>query len=197
MRKLLLLVWVLLPLPVVAYHFGPGQDRQRLDSVAQALAEARAFGDQDKWASAAAKYEAALKELPDDRRSESFRIRLERAKAQMQAKALPQAHKELIGLVDDLKAEASADPGLLAEARAALANSQYYMTWLMRLEGVSRDEWEPEIEAARQTWKLLAEEAAAAGDSATARLRQEDLESAIRLARLDLKELQGLPLPNQ
>ena len=42
--------------------------------------------------------------------------------------------------------------------------SQYYMTWLMRLEGLSADEWEPEIESARQTYRLLAEQAEAAGD---------------------------------
>ncbi len=26
------------------------------------------------------------------------------------------------------------------------------MTWLMRLEGLGADEWEPEIESARQTY---------------------------------------------
>ena len=34
-------------------------------------------------------------------------------------------------------------------------------------------------------------------DEAAAQEYQEDLESAIRLARMDLAELQGLPLPSQ
>jgi hypothetical protein len=67
----------------------------------------------------------------------------------------------------------------------------------MRLEGAPREEWEPEIEGARQTYKLLAGQAEERGqDELGARLRQ-DLESAIRLARMDLTELQGLPLPSQ
>ena len=49
--------------------------------------------------------------------------------------------------------------GLLADARGALANAQYYTTWLMRLEGLPREEWQPEIEASRQNYKLLAERA--------------------------------------
>ena len=83
------------------------------------------------------------------------------------------------------------------EAREALANAQYYMTWLMRLEGLSNDEWEPEIESARQSYKLLAEQDDARGDQAAAQRHREDLESVIRLARLDLSELQGLDLPKQ
>src|SRR6266566_684070 len=84
-----------------------------------------------------------------------------------------------------------------AEARSTLANSQYYMTWLMRLEGMSPNDWEPEIEAARQSYKLLAEDAQRRGDATAEKKRREDLESAIRLARMELGELQGLPLPSQ
>ena len=89
-----------------------------------------------------------------------------------------------------------ANPKLTEEVRSTLANSQYYMTWLMRLEGRSREEWEPEIEASRQNYRLLAEKSKTDGDTKFER-HQKDLESAIRLARLDLKDLQGLPLPSQ
>ena len=36
-----------------------------------------------------------------------------------------------------------------------------------------------------------------AGDSTLAKKHEEDLESAIRLERIDLADLQGLPLPMQ
>jgi hypothetical protein len=62
------------------------------------------------------------------------------------------------------------------------------------LEGEPPDVWEPEIEGARQNYRLLAEQA---GDSAAAMSYQEDLEAAVRLARMDLSELQGLNLPRQ
>ena len=62
---------------------------------------------------------------------------------------------------------------------------------------MGREDWEPEIDSARATYKLLAEQAVERGDTTSARKHQEDLESAIRLARMDLGELTGLPLPSQ
>ena len=67
----------------------------------------------------------------------------------------------------------------------------------MRLEGLPRSEWEPEIDAARQTYKMLASQSVAAGNEQFAKRHQEDLESVIKLARTDLSDLQGLPLPSQ
>ena len=93
--------------------------------------------------------------------------------------------------------EKQADEKLLQDARAALAHSQYYMTWLMRLEGQARETWEPEIENARQTLRLLQGQAEQDGDQAAAKSFRENLESTIRLARMDLSDLQGLPLPSQ
>jgi hypothetical protein len=61
----------------------------------------------------------------------------------MLAQQLPDAHGELRSLVDEMTSDPGADPKVLAEARSAQANSQYYTTWLMRLEGLARDEWEP------------------------------------------------------
>jgi hypothetical protein len=44
---------------------------------------------------------------------------------------------------------------------------------------------------------MLAEQSETAGDAGAARKHEEDLESTVRLARMDLGELQGLPLPSQ
>jgi tetratricopeptide (TPR) repeat protein len=197
MRALLLTVWLLLPVLVGAWHYGPGQEKLLLDDVARILKEADQFAADGDWADAEAKYEEALRLLPPGKVAEQRRVRLERAKAQMLARKLPVAHEELRNLVDELKDDPNTDPQLLAEARASLANAQYYMTWLMRLEGLPRDVWEPEIEAARQTYRLLAEEAESRGNATAAKQHQEDLESTIRLARMALSDLQGLPLPSQ
>ena len=159
--------------------------------------EAEAAAGEKDYAAAVEKYEAALAALPDDRKVEGRKIRLEKAKAQMLAKQLPDAHGDRKGLVEELAADPTADAKLLADARSAMANANYYMTWLMRLEGLPRDTWEPEVEAARQTYKLLAAQAEAAGNAEAAKKNKEDLESAVRLARMDLGELQGLPLPSQ
>jgi hypothetical protein len=197
MRRLFVTGWFLIPVIVAAWHYGPGQERVRLDRVAAVLARADAAAADQKWEQADELYDEALRGLPADQVAEVRRVRLERAKAQMLAHKRPVAHEDLKDLVQEVTADPAADPRLLAEARAALANAQYYTTWLMRLEGSPREDWEPEIEAARQNFSLLAEQAEAKGDAAAAKKHEEDLESAIRLARMDLADLMGLPLPSQ
>lgn len=211
MKKSILCVWLLVPVAAGAYHMGPGQDRMLLDDAARLIADgeqhvARALeitaneGEQaaiGDWADAEAAYGEALGLLPDEPVRDRRRLRLERAKCQMNISQLPKANSTLRGLVEELLADEGADAELLREARRAFANSEYYMTWLMRLEGAARETWEPRIEAARQTFKLLSEEASESGDDVACEKDREDLESAIRLARMDLSELQGLPLPSQ
>ena len=197
MRKLLVLSWCLLPFVFVAWHYGPGQEMLQVDQAALLLSQAKAASAREDYASAVLHFEDAINALPADRLADIRRIRLEKAKAQMQSKQLPTAHGDLKGLLAELVADKDADKTLTNETRAALANSQYYMTWLMRLEGVARDEWEPEIESARQNFRLLAEQSQNDGDTNASQRHTQDLESVIRLARMDLKDLQGLPLPNQ
>ena len=211
MRKLILIVWLLTPVAAAAYHLGPGQDQVRLDDAAaeirsgkkhaqRALELTESEGDlaaKSEWAQAEEAFRDALELLPEDRTDERQRVRLERAKAQMMISQLPAANAELSSLVQELSSDENADPKLVRDARRAYANSQYYVTWLMRLEGQPRERWEPEIEVARQTFKLLAEELDQVGDSRGRANAEEDLESAIRLARMNLTDLQGLPLPSQ
>lgn len=197
MKKSLLAAWLILPIGAWAYHEGPGQDRMALDDVDALLEDAHDAVQQGVWGEAVGLYEEALGLLPGDRIAEGRRIRLELCKARMNASGLPVARADLEEMVGDLSGDPDADPELLAEARSALANAQYYMTWLMRLEGLTRERWEPEIEAARQTFALLAEQAEEQGDEKLAMERREDLESAVHLLRMDLQELQGLPLPGQ
>lgn len=197
MRTLLFVGWMLVALGGACWHYGPGQERLTLDRVSQILRNADGYAANEQWEEAEAAYAEALGLLPPEKVAEARRIRLERAKAAMLAHQLPDAHASLKSLVDEMQADQAADAKVLAEARSAMANSQYYMTWLMRLEGLQREAWEPEIEAARQAYRHLAEQAEAQGDAAAAKRHQEDLESAVRLARMDLSELQGLPLPSQ
>lgn len=197
MRKLLLLVWLMLPVLAGAYHYGPGQERMLLDDISAILSQAEEYAAAEEWTSAEKKYTEALALLPEEKVYEIRRVRLERAKAQMFVRKLPEAHEDLTGLVEEMKDDDNADGALLSEARQALANSQYYMAWLMRLEGQPKELWEPQIDSARQTFRLLAEQSEQTGDAKGAKRNREDLESAIRLARLDLNDLQGLPLPSQ
>ncbi len=194
MRTWLLLGWLLVPVGFGAYHYGPGQEKLRLDDVSMVLAEADQQTSDGNWTGAAKSYEQALGTLPADHLAEVRRIRLERDKVWMNAHKLPEANADLTALVEDLQKDPKADKKVLAGAREAMANAQYYMTWLMKLEGLGREEWEPTIDSARQTYRLLAEQADSKEDAARS---QEDLESAIRLARMEPGDLQGRAIPKQ
>ena len=198
MRNILLVSWLVLPIGAWAYHEGPGQDRMALEKTDAVLVEAHAAADAGRFADAVRHYENALKELPQDAEAVDKRVvqrlQLELNKARMQASGLEDARTELATLVEQLQGDEKADPAVLRDARQALARSQFYRTWLMRLEGLPRETWEPEVEAARQNWRLLAEQATSKEEAA---VHQGDVEAAIRLARLEIEDLQGLPLPGE
>ena len=197
MRIVMLTGWLMVPLIGTAWYYGPGQELLKLDHIAAKLGEADGAAATGQWQQAVELYADALQLVPPDRVAEIRRIRLERDKAQILANKLPAAHIDLKDLVQEIAADPKHTDEQLAEARSVLANAQYYVTWLMRLEGEAREDWEPEIEAARQNFSLLAEQAVAKGDQAGAKKFEEDLESAIRLERMDLADLQGIPLPSQ
>lgn len=194
MRTVLLVTWLLLPIGAWAYHEGPGQDRLALDAADALLVDAHQAALDGSWNTAVRGYEEALAKLPKDQEAVAQRLRLELNKARMQAKGLGTAREELETLVEELTEDKQADPQLLGEARQALARAQFFTTWLMRLEGVPREEWVPEIEAARQNWRLLAEQA---GGTEQRAQHTKDLEAAIKLERIEIEELQGLPLPSE
>ena len=197
MKILVLTLWCLVPLGLLAYHYGPGQTELKLDAAAAVLGDAKAKADSGAWKEAVAGYEDSLASLPKDRLEESRRIRLELAKARMEASELPKAREELAALAEELGQDPDAHAGLRDETLATLASSRFYMTYLMKLEGLPDSEWEPEIEAARQEQKLLVQRATEAGDTKAAGRHADDLESVIRLARMDPEELYGKAIPKQ
>lgn len=197
MRMVLFIAWLLLPLGFAAWHYGPGQKEIKVDEAADALTLAQKKVQSEDFAGACELYQEALKTLPEDNVAQRRAIQLALGKSQMRMGKLPEASQDLKNLVEEIAADKKSDPALLDDTRSALAQSQYYMTWLMRLEGIAQDEWEPEIDSARQNYRLLAEQAEARGDPSAAKAHQEDLEAAIRLARMNLDELQSISLPKQ
>lgn len=197
MRIFLILCWLMVPVLAWAYHLGPGQQQVRLDQTSRLLQLASSAMADESFDLARMHYSEALAKLPPENSADGYAIRLELAKAQAQSAMLPEARASLETLLADVEADQTADEQLADSVRSALANSQYHMTWLMRLEGLPAETWEPEIEAARQHYRLLAEKAEANGDQSDLEQNRHDLESAIRLARMDLSELQGLKIPKQ
>ncbi len=197
MRILLIVAWLFAGLGGVIYHFGPGQEKLEVDRVNGLLQKARSSVDQQTWPEAVKLFDDVLAEMPVDKKKETHAVVLEKAKAQMMAAELPKARASLQQLLAEVREDKDADPKFVAKVQSTLANSMYYMTWLMRLEGQPEEAWRPEIEAARQHYTQLTKDAKEMGDQELVNTSLEDLESSIRLARMDLSELQGLPLPSQ
>jgi tetratricopeptide (TPR) repeat protein len=192
MRKTLLLaLWLLVPVLLLAYHYGPGQAQLSSERAAQLVREARAFEAADDYRAAFDAWTAALAATPADKTQERLQLRLAQTRARMYFGELPEAIFDLDKLLEDARRD-STDPNLEHEIRGTLATAQYYVGWLMRLEGAEPEEWLQPVESARQHFRLLAEQAPSPDTLAD---YEKNLEATIRLARMDLSELEGLPLP--
>lgn len=197
MRALFIVGWLFLGLAGVIYHFGPGQEHLEVDRINSVLDQARTNVSLENFQTALLQFDEVLAELPPEKTEVAQRVLLEKTKAQMMAAQLPAARATLETLLTDLRSNQDSNPELVADVQSTLANAQYYRTWLMRLEGLPEEEWMPEIEAARQHYTELTSNATKRGDGSTAERAAQDLESAIRLARMDLTDLKALPLPSQ
>lgn len=194
--------WLIAPVGLVAYHYGPGQDWEEEDQVAVVVAEAQEAVADGSALAAIERYREAIDELPAGHELESWQLRLEVTKLQLENEQLPEAHGDLKVLLDELldaradfesgESEIEVPLSMVDEARRGLANAQYFMTYLMRLEGRDRTDWEPEIEASRQLYRLLAETASDPGEKLQL---EKDLEAAIRLERAALEDLKGAAIP--
>lgn len=197
MRILLIIAWLFVGLGAVIYHYGPGQEKLELDRIDSVLDQARTNVSLEEYADAIPLFDKVMGQLPIEQQELAYRIQLEKAKAQMLSAKLPEARVSLENLLIEIRGSENPSEELIADTQTSLANSQYYRTWLMRREGLSEEVWGPEIESARQHYTQLHKKSLASGDVESSRKAAEDLESAIRLARMDLDDLQGLPLPNQ
>lgn len=197
MRISLIIAWLFVALAGVIFHLGPGREQAKLDRLDQLLGNAQASVAAENWGAAIEQYDLALAEMPAEKTQAARQVILEKAKAQMMAKKLPEARQTLEQVLADVRGDATCEKHFVAEVESALANAQYYMTWLMRLEGMSKEEWLPEIESARQHYAQVSRLGEELGDVDLVRRSQEDLEASVRLARMDLNELQSLPLPSQ
>lgn len=197
MRVWLIVAWLFVGLAGLVFHLGPGRELEKNDVLNANVTRARLNVESENWSDAIESFDEAISGLAEKQIELQYQLRLEKAKAQMMDSQLPEARLALESLMQEITDSGAGQSKIAHETRLALASSQYYVTWLMRLEGVGREEWEPEVEAARQNYRILSEMADQSGDSGLSEKRREDLEAAVRLARMDLTDLQALTLPSQ
>lgn len=185
--------WLLAPVALLAYHFGPGQSHLQIDEAARQIAKAQAAEKSEDWATALNSYAIALNAIPETDKKLRQEVRLAHAKVRMYSGEIIEAIAEMKALVQEGEASGEEEEGL-TEARATLGAAEYYAGWLMRLEGAPAEEWSPVVDNARQNFRLLSEARLESGEADASEYR-ESLEAAIQLARMDLSDLRGLPLP--
>ncbi len=196
MKRWLLLLWILVPLPVVVWHFGAGQEWLARDRAQDWIRDARAAEERKAWPEAEALYKQAADELKT--REPEVKTQLDIAVAR--ARYRQGGAVDSIDLIDRVISDAdfSKRPEeMRREARELAGRIHYYSAWVLRLEGAQRDLWMEEAELARQNFRLLSEQTLAAGRTNYSLLQQTNLESAVRLQRMSLSELMGKPLPEE
>jgi hypothetical protein len=196
MKRFLLLLWLLVPLPLVVWHYGPGQRWLARDQAHTLIQRAQQLESDKDWRAAESLYREAADKIgaTDDRLKTRLDLALVRARYR-QGGAV-----EAIDLAD----RPIADPKfhqqpeeLQREARELAGRIHYHAAWVMRLEGAQRDLWMEEAELARQNFRMLSEDSLAAGRTNYSQLQQTNLETAVRLQRMSLTELMGRPLPEE
>lgn len=196
MRKYLVLLWLLLPLPVVVLHFGRGQQWLARDHAHAFVTQARLAEQREDWPEADRLYRDAAKCVTTDNRELKLRLDLAQVRTRYRmgdaVAAIDMADKLL-----DEPAMKDMPSAFQRESRELAGRIHYFAGWVMRLEGASRELWLEEAELSRQNFRLLTEQSAATGAAEYSGKQQENLESAVQLQRLSLTELMARPLPKE
>ena len=193
-KNLLIFLWALAPVALLAYHFGPGQAGLAREEAKANIQAALDFEAKKQWQQAIDAYNDALTALPDTETAKRQQLQLARANARIYVGELPEAMLSMEHLLDETAR--GDDSKLESKIRSSLASAQYYTGWLMRLELAEKEEWKEPLEKARQNFRLLAEQTAKT-DAKASEDHQKNLEAVVRLARMDLSEVQALPLPKK
>jgi hypothetical protein len=193
-KNLLIFLWALAPVALLAYHFGPGQAGLAREEAKTSIQAALDFEAGKQWQQAIDSYNDALAALPDSETAKRHQLQLARANARIYVGELPEAMLSMEHLLDETAK--GSDKELESKVRSSLASAQYYTGWLMRLELAEKEEWKEPLEKARQNFRLLAEQTDKT-DAKASEDHQKNLEAVVRLARMDLSEVQALPLPKK
>jgi len=193
-KNLFILLWALAPVALLAYHYGPGQNGLAREEAKASIRAALNFEADQQWQQAIDAYNDALATLPDREMAKRQQLQLARANARIYIGELPEAMLAMEHLLNETAK--SNDSKLESKVRSSLASAQYYTGWLMRLELAEKKEWKEPLEKARQNFRLLAEQTAKTDTKASGD-HQKNLEAVVRLARMDLSEVQALPLPKK
>jgi hypothetical protein len=186
MKKWLVLVWLLVPVALVSYHFGPGQEALAWRDARSHLEEARQFEKQGQWEHAVEAYQHALSALPahanptPEETAARDQLRLAQIRANFELGHLVESIDELRLLAEDVQQTHGADSPLLQDVRDLLGRVHFQAMIALRLESAEEEVWKRHWELSRQNFRFLAERTTGLRN----RLDRQNLEAVIKSADL-------------
>ncbi|MEI6210127.1 MAG: hypothetical protein WCR06_00745 [bacterium] len=160
MRRWLALVWLLIPVGLVAYHYDKGARRIQEEKAYAFLTETQRLARQPDadWEAIIARYDMLATMLPRDEKPRVFReIRLAKAKARLECLSLAKAIEELDVLLPEVADAYGDDARITRGTREAMGKAQYLAAWALKSTLAPEKEWLPYAERARQSFRYLAE----------------------------------------
>lgn len=160
MKKTLILLWMLFPVGVAAYHFNAGPKQMLRAQAYQRLLQIRQLEQQAEpdWQEILEQYDRLVEDLPVDENPRVFHeIRLAKCQARLEMLDLAGAIEELTHLLQEAAAAYGENARLTRGVRETLGKAHYYATWVLKMNGAAEDEWRPFAERARQLFRYLAE----------------------------------------
>jgi hypothetical protein len=159
-RKSLILLWMLFPVAVAAYHFNLGPKQiAREDAFTQLIAIRRLEeAEKPDWLEIIEQYEVLADLLPlrEDPRVHC-QIRLAICEARIEMLDLKSAIDELTGLLQETAMQYGENAPITRAVREQLGKAHYQATWVLKTNGAPETQWRPYAERARQLFRYLAE----------------------------------------
>jgi hypothetical protein len=159
-RKTLVLLWMLFPVGVAAYHFNEGPKQVARERAHARLLEIRRLAEQAEpdWEEIIRRYDQLTAELPPgEDPAVLYQIRLAVCEARLEMLDLETAIEDLTRLLQETAAVYGENHRLTRGVREQLGKAHYYATWVLKTSGASEDQWRPFAERSRQLFRYLAE----------------------------------------
>jgi hypothetical protein len=196
MKRLFLFFWLLLPLPLLVWHYGPGQKWLARDQAHALIQRAEKLESEQKWAEAEPLYREASSKIKDEDPALKTQLDLALVRQRYRQGGAVEAIDMIDNVISGPKFHEQPKE-IQRSARELAGRIHYHAAWVLRLEGAQKDLWMEEAELARQNFRLLSEDTLAAGQKTYSQLQQTNLEASVKLQRMGLVELMAKPLPEE
>lgn len=167
-KKWLILVWLLIPVGLLSYHYGPGRQALAWQDAAALRKQAAAAEADGHYEQAVAHYGQALGAVPttdmnagdvdlSDSALARDQLRLAQIRSAFQLGDLAQTISDLDQFVKQVEATHGLDSPVTFDARDLLGRVHYQAMVALRLESAEKEVWMRHWELSRQSFRFLAE----------------------------------------